>query len=155
MANWQTIDEKVEDIYRLYESGLYMSRHFIKYIRIPLTEQATLRELDEVTLRKLYHYCSSDERCKNRESKTVEEHVVPIKAIVDILTDQYENRRGQFNHEFIRRVLDKCLWVVFITDEENKRLNSLGLKKAMPNGWNWETDSPFVRYDIANIKVSW
>ena len=57
MANWQTIDEKVEDIYRLYESGLYMSRHFIKYIRIPLTEQATLRELDEVTLRKLYHYC--------------------------------------------------------------------------------------------------
>jgi len=154
MANWQTLDEKVDDIYRLYTSGLYMSRHFIKYIRIPLTEQATLRELDEVTLRKLYHYFSSDERCKDREAKTIEEHVVPIKAIVDILTDQYTNRKELFNREFIRRVLDKCLWVVFITDEEDKRLNALGLKKTMPNGWNWEADSPFVRYDIAKIKVS-
>lgn len=154
MANWQTLEEKVEDIYRLYTSGLYMSRLFIKYIRIPLTEQATLRELDEATLRKVYHYCSSDERCKNREAKTVEEHVVPIKTIVEILTDQYINRKESFNYEFVRRVLEKCLWVVFITDEENKRLNSLGLKKTMPNGWNWETDSPFIRYDIAQIKVS-
>ena len=154
MANWQTIDEKVEDIYRLYTSGLYKSRLFIKYIRLPLTEQATLRELDEDTLRKVYHYYSSDERCKNRNAKTVEEHVVPIKTIVDILTAQFTNRRALFNREFIKMVLEKCLWVIFITDEENKRLNSLGLKKTMPNGWNWETDSPFIRYDIANIKVS-
>jgi hypothetical protein len=154
MGNWLSLEEKVEDIYRLYTSGLYMSRLFIKYIRIPLTEQATLRELDEVTLRKVYHYCSSDERCKNREAKTVEEHVVPIKTIVEILTDQYINRKESFNHDFIRRVLEKCLWVVFITDDENKRLNSLGLKKTMPNGWKWETDSSFIRYDIAKIKVS-
>ena len=154
MANWQTIEEKVDDIYRLYESGLYMSRHFHKYIRIPLTEQASLRELDENTLRSIYHYFSSEKRCADRKAKSVEEHVVPINVIVEILTNQYKNRKESFNREFIRRVLDKCLWIVFVTDEENKRLNSLGLKKTMPNGWNWETDSPFVRYDIAKIKVS-
>ena len=47
MANWQTREEKIEDIYRLYESGLYLSRHFHKYIRIPLTEQESLRGLNE------------------------------------------------------------------------------------------------------------
>lgn len=154
MANWQTREEKIEDIYRLYESGLYLSRHFHKYIRIPLTEQASLRGLNEDTLRSIYHYFSSDNRCVHRTVKSVEEHVVPINEIVKILTDQYTNRKESFNHEFIGKVLDKCLWIVFITDEENKKLNSLGLKNKMPDGWNWETDSAFVRYEKANIIVS-
>ena len=152
---WQSVEDKIDEIYKLYNSGLYKSQHFCKYIRIPLTEQASLRKLDEKTLRSLYHYCSSDERCENRSARSVEEHVVPIRTIISILTNQYENNREQFTRQFIKEVLEKCLWIVFITSEENKKLNAVHLRHSMPNGWDWKRDSPFIRYEIAGIKVSW
>ena len=47
------------------------------------------------------------------------------------------------------------MWVVFVTEEENQRLNDLGLKNDMRDDWDWKNDSPFARYEKAKIKVDW
>ena len=155
MAKYQSLDSKVEDIYKLLNSGLSESQNFIKFIRIPLTEQSTLRPLSEDKLRsELFHYRSSKARCKDRTADSVEEHVVPIKVITEILLSEYE-KKGSISKQFIKKVLDKLLWVVFVTEEENQRLNELGLKNDMPDDWDWKKDSPFARYEKAKIKVDW
>ena len=151
---YQNLDEKIEEIYNLYKSELSSSKNFRKFIRIPLTEQSSLRKLSEDELRTIFHYFRSEERNECREGKSVEEHVVSINTIISILSDQYQSTPDNFTKEFIKDVLEKCLWVVFITDDENKRLNQLGLKNKMPDGWSWRTDNPFIRYQMANIKVS-
>lgn len=155
MEQWQTLDQKVDEIFKLYRSGLLDSPNFRKYIRIPLTEQASLRGLDEDALRKVYHYCSSVERCKDRKAKTIEEHVVPIRTIIEIFNTRYREDPSSFTKTFIKEVLEKLLWVVFITKEEDSRLSKMGLKQKMPNGWNWQTDSPYARYEMAHIIVEY
>lgn len=156
MPKFQTLESKVDDIYKLFTSGMVDSENFRKIIRIPLTEQSSLRGLSEEELRNdLFHYRSSKARCKNRSAKSVEEHVVPIKVITDILIDEYKLKCNKITKAFIKNVLEKLLWCAFITEEENQKLNDLGLKNNMPDGWNWKKDSPFARYELAKIKIDW
>ena len=128
---------------------------YYKFIRLPLTEQKSLRGLNEETLRSIYHYQSSIQRNSARDQKTVEEHAVPVKIIADILADYCLADEDNEIQDRIREVLDRLLWVVFITYEENKKLNRIGLKSSMPEGWSWKTDSPFIRYELAGIEVDW
>lgn len=156
MPNYQTLNSKVDDIYNLFTGGVSNSVNFLKFMRITLTEQNSLRELSEEELRNnLYHYRSSKARCKDRTVKTVEEHVVPINVITEILIEEYKSKGETITKAYIKKVLERLLWCVFVTDEENKRLNDLGLKNNMPKGWNWKNDSPYARYELAKIKVEW
>ena len=150
--SFQSLEEKVSDILAIFQGGLHHSRYFYKYIRISLTEQSSLRGLNEQELRRVYHYFSSIERSKNRTEKSVEEHAVPVKVLAEILRDEYEKNPQQFE-KFIPLVLERCLWVVFITERENRKLNELGLKQKMPEGWDWKRDSPFIRYQLCGIAL--
>ena len=43
--------------------------------------------------------------------------------------------------------------VAMILREEDEILNSSGLRRKMPEGWEWG-DDPFARYKAANIDLS-
>lgn len=155
MPKYQTLNGKVDDIYSIFVGGLVHSNYFLKYLRISLTEQKTVRNLPENQLRQIYHYQSSNDRIKHYNEKAVESHAVPVKVIADILVDQFTYNRNNFTKEFITHVLERLLWVVFITKEEQAKLNSNGLRQQMPKNWDWEKDSPYIRFEINNIQVNW
>lgn len=86
------------------------------------------------------------ESAKISSKKTEVDHVVPQKIIVDMLLEIPIPTRQN-----VRDILNKFFFVCVVTHEEHQRLTAEGLRFKMPD--DWDTNDPFARYEIANIKV--
>ena len=74
------------------------------------------------------------------------EHAVPLRTLFDLLMECRESKKD------IEASIKKFFFVTWVTDEEDSRLNQLGLRSKMPDGWNPEA-SPHARYHAAGIEV--
>ena len=48
--------------------------------------------------------------------------------------------------------IENNTYQVFLTKEEDAKLNSMFLRSDMPSGWSWESGDIFIRYKIADIR---
>jgi hypothetical protein len=85
-------------------------------------------------------------RLRGGDEKLVHEHLVPKKEIIGQLV-QLKNP----SPESVREVLERFCIGVVVTAEEDQRLNKLGLRAKMPEGWDGQ--DPWARYVVAKIKV--
>jgi hypothetical protein len=75
------------------------------------------------------------------------EHMVPLSVLGNLLV-------GAQNHpREVKRILEGYYQVCWLTKEEDRKLNSLGLKSKMPDGWK-DGDPLDARYRHAGIELS-
>lgn len=80
------------------------------------------------------------------------EHVVPC---VMIQVQAYKMFTNGYTVEDVSKMIKDNLIIVYITKEEQEKLdNELKLKRTMPNNWNFG-DNPYARLELANIKVKY
>ena len=101
------------------------------------------------TFRKI-HKLSKVQKERKRKYKTgVYEHPVPANY----------SRKFLLNCIFEKDYEKACRYIdymsasipqIFLTKDEDIKVNQI-LKDSMPNNWNWEKDSPFIRYIMAGI----
>ncbi len=78
------------------------------------------------------------------------EHVIPLKLVFERWVEMVENGETPASQ---RNFLDMHLIVVWITIEEQQRVDrELKLRTKMPKGWTWNDDR-FARLTVANIKI--
>ncbi len=70
-------------------------------------------------------------RFKNYEKKLIHEHAVPKSEIIKIIIKRQHRSAAAVN-----RILSKYCVGVAITRDEDKKLNNLGLRVKMPDGWD-------------------
>ena len=77
------------------------------------------------------------------------EHIVPCALIRN---QSYKMFNNGYLIDDVAKMLHNNLIIVYITTEEQKKLDvELGLKTVMPSGWKFG-DTPFKRLEQANIK---
>ena len=76
----------------------------------------------------------------------IHEHVVPKKLIIEHLMS-HKNP----SQESVKHILEDYCIAVVVTVDQDKKLNKLGLRSKMPEGFNI-SDNPWARYDEAGIK---
>ena len=80
------------------------------------------------------------------------EHVVPCSYMIYELEKLI--KAGQYSNEDLARALQKNWKVVYITKEEANYLDfNLKLKSTMPENWDFMTDRPEERLELAGIKL--
>lgn len=89
---------------------------------------------------------------KHDVKNLVHEHVVPRKEILSKF-DLRPVPRKVATERSVRSIFSRlCIWCI-VTKEEDKRLNSLGLKSRMPDGWGKRGNTDiWARYRKAKIK---
>lgn len=92
---------------------------------------------------------------KNDGTALIYEHIVPkSKYIQEPCEEACMNGKfkdgTKFSEEAILHILEKYWKVATITAEEDESLNSLGLSRKMPEGWQLNSN-PFLRYEKAGI----
>ena len=75
------------------------------------------------------------------------EHAVPLRILFDLLFECKEDE------ERIEQTIKKFFFITWVTDEEDYKLNQLGLRSKMPEGWS-SSMSPHARYEAAGISLS-
>ena len=82
---------------------------------------------------------------ENWTSKTVTvEHAIPVNVLFSLFWDAETSNEMQ-------AVID-AYTVAVVTKQEDERLTALGLRKAMPVGWQFG-DDPLVRWNMVHIEV--
>lgn len=104
------------------------------------------------TLRRI-HKCSKYQKQRKSKYKTgVFEHPVPVnhsrKYLLKCIKEQDSTEASLYIDYMSRQVPQ-----IFLTKEEDARVNQ-HYRDSMPAGWNWKKDSPFIRYEIAEISSS-
>ena len=74
----------------------------------------------------------------------IHEHIVPRKIVRELLLD-FDSPTP----DAIRSLLDRFCIGVVVTQEEDERLNSLGLRSKMPE--DWDGSDPWARHKAAGI----
>jgi hypothetical protein len=77
----------------------------------------------------------------------IHEHLVPRKVIREKL-----HGLKQPTALDVRRILDRYCIGVVITKDEDKKLDSKGLRSSMPKNWK-ETDDRWARYTEVGIEI--
>ena len=72
------------------------------------------------------------------------EHAVPLSTLFNILMNCRHSKSR------IEKAVKKFFFITWVTDEEDRKLNDLGLRSAMPDGWV-DSMCPRARYDAAGI----
>jgi hypothetical protein len=87
---------------------------------------------------------------KNYSGVLYGEHVIPLKLVFERWLEMVENSDSA---EDQRRFLDEHLIVVWITIEEQQRVDrELKLRIEMPDGWTW-SDDVYARLIVAGIRI--
>lgn len=73
------------------------------------------------------------------------EHVVPRRVIISLLLDTVD-----VHEDRVRSALQLCVGAV-VTKEEDRQLNSVGLRRRMPH--DWDGVDVFARYKVAGIEL--
>ena len=82
---------------------------------------------------------------QKKEKDSIWEHPIPVKVSRTILYKYIEEGNRQKINDFLTFISD--IPQIAIPKEIDHRLTSVGLKDAMPKGWNWEiSGSQFARY---------
>ncbi|MBP8232867.1 MAG: hypothetical protein KAY22_11230 [Rhizorhabdus sp.] len=87
-----------------------------------------------------------DRKSHPKELSLVVDHSVPLAHICNALWAD----RGSWRLENLRDFLGRCFRRAVITYDENRRLDTFGLRSKMPRGWRLD-DDPFARYREAHI----
>jgi N12 class adenine-specific DNA methylase len=111
-------------------------RVYSQYIRYALDEVSDI------------NFCRSVAANDLKRNDVIHEHVVPHSIVMNKLIS-LEN----LTHENIESVIKKFYVICAITKEEDKKLNTVGLRSKMPKYWNDKSDSIFARYELAGIKI--
>ena len=85
-------------------------------------------------------------KVRESDQKWIHEHVVPKSVIIERLM-----ALSAPTFQAVNDVLQRFCIGVVVTHEEDQRLNKLGLRAKMPEGWDGEY--PWARYKAANIEV--
>ena len=81
-------------------------------------------------------------------SNVIHDHVVPHNIVMGKLL-----KLNPINETNLKSIIYKYLVICKITKEEDRKLNSAGLKSKMPMDWNEDTDSIFARYEKVGIEI--
>ena len=101
------------------------------------------------TFRRIHVRPPKQSQRRSTNKKGVFEHPVPVNYSVAFLLRCIKNKNRNAAYQYIDFMHLKVPQI-FLYDEENKTANEK-FKDDMPKGWNWKTDSPFVRYQLAGI----
>lgn len=85
-------------------------------------------------------------RVRNDSKILVHDHIVPKKIVYDMLFGL-----GAPSARAVRRILRRFCIGAIITREEDQRLNALGLRSRMPDGWDGR--DPWARYRKAGVST--
>jgi hypothetical protein len=69
---------------------------------------------------------------KLKPNPLIHEHLVPKKILIDFLMNK-ENRSPKEINNFLKKL---CVGVV-ITKSEDQKINDVGLRSKMPDGWDY------------------
>jgi len=101
--------------------------------------------LDEV---KGLNFCTSKKAKGLKRKEVTHEHVIPHSIVMNKLFSL-----DSLTNENIMSIIQKYYVICAITKEEDKRLNAIGLKSKMPEGWDEANDNVFARYESAGISI--
>ena len=79
----------------------------------------------------------------------VHDHVIPRAALCSYLLGLDLNAPDAKAQ--VRSILDLS-FICIISGDENKVLNTRGLRQKMPKNWNWQSDCLWARYKVAEIE---
>lgn len=139
----RTIEEKLECIKKVI---LNSKEHIKAGDPTRVYSQYVRYALDEV---KGLNFCTSKEAKGLKRKEVIHEHVVPHSIVMNKLLSL-----DPLTNENIMSIIQKYYVICAITKEEDKRLNTAGLKSKMPEGWDVGNDNIFARYKSVGISVS-
>ena len=95
-------------------------------------------------------YEDRNRRDADKEKKLHAEHVIPNIVVFNKFVEMVES--GSSEQE-LSEFLDENCEIIVITKAEAALLDSvLGLRKEMPDGWEWGDDR-YARLSVAGIKI--
>ncbi|MBQ7444435.1 MAG: hypothetical protein IJS71_00650 [Clostridia bacterium] len=101
------------------------------------------------TFRRIHRLSQKQKERKRKIKSGVYEHPVPVNYSKLKLLEYIEKKNADNALRYIE-YMSANIPQVFLTTEEDSLVNRIS-KDSMPEGWNWETDSPFERYIRAGI----
>ena len=104
------------------------------------------------TFRRIHARPPKQKERRSRSKNGVYEHPVPTNYSIKFLLRCIKGKRRNEACRYID-FLHQSVPQVFLNEKENKAVNEK-FKDTMPKGWNWKTDSPFVRYRLTGIPES-
>lgn len=82
-----------------------------------------------------------------KRKDVIHEHVVPHSFVMNKLLSL-----NPVTTEEILNIVNKYFIICVVTRQEDKLLNSAGLRTKMPEGWDEENGSMFARYEAVGIE---
>lgn len=80
------------------------------------------------------------------------DHTVPTSVIIDKILSLYDSKSLTF--EAFSSIVQDAGFITIITEDEDKKLNELGLRQKMPADWDLNgATNAFARYDKAGIEI--
>ena len=101
------------------------------------------------TFRRIHELSKKQKERKRRLVRGVYEHPVPANYSKNLLLGFIKKKDVISAFRYIE-YMNATIPQVFLTADEDSLANQIS-KDGMPDGWNWETDSPFERYVRAGI----
>lgn len=77
--------------------------------------------------------------------RLMKDHAVPVSVLRELLFEEQPKSTDQ-----VRAIMLRSYCFGIITEGEDRKLNAIGLRSRMPDGWT-PTDSPYARYRAAGI----
>lgn len=121
--------------------------HLIRKFSEPLSREADTRVRMSAAVR------------AGGSGNTVSEHAVPVIVLLEELLSLDDERLAlsQENIDYIEDFLRRSIYIVEVTDEEDRRLCSSGYQRRMPESWTTvgheHYRDPLARYKACGIEV--
>ena len=138
----RTIEQKIECIKKVI---LNSQEHIKAGDPTRVYSQYVRYALDEV---KGLNFCTSKKAKGLKRKEVTHEHVIPHSIVMNKLFSL-----DSLTNENIMSIIQKYYVICAITKEEDKRLNAIGLKSKMPEGWDEANDNVLARYESAGISI--
>lgn len=136
-------------------SIIYEISNLLAQYQSPIFTRKILKELAKnqgQALRGLSKKSKFEGNRRNMYNKDgVWEHPVTIKYIRDTIIQYIDHNQMEELEQFLHWI-ENNTYQIFLTKEEDAKLNSISLKSDMPSGWDWKSGDIFIRYKLASIR---
>jgi len=79
------------------------------------------------------------------------EHVIPTEVVYQHFKSLFD--AGGLTVGYVERTIRERLFCALITEEEDDLLSQAGLRKRMPQAWDFDAGDIFARYRIVNLQM--
>lgn len=141
---------KIPNIIKPIECAKEYVKLLIEYNNNDFTNElfSWLTKQQNQTLRKLHIVSQKQKDRKKKYPGGVMEHPVPANYSRNMLLTFIKNKQFVEACDYLDFM--STVPQIYLTRQEDELVNAIS-KDDMPNGWNWKTDDPFIRYVRAGI----